>query len=255
MKSNDNTPTFPTQANPQQLYPKKLSRPVHPPQPLVEQSRHVKAFPPSHQHYDNAVSLLGQRPIETRPHPLQKQSTAQFPPPQPQHPSALQQNYVVAQAASAGLPRRLMQPHMQPSHAIQEPYHGGMPDLHSQGWLEEDDDDEEDMTIDEAHQDHQQPPSSFNAEKWTFQGQHHNVAGLPPAAFYPPQQYCDNYGDEIDLQPPPRGVPAPDGLMYVNNEATAAFRGGHTKDEMGFDDDGLDDGFYDDEEDDDHPPM
>lgn len=206
MKSNDNTPTFPAQANPQLLYPKKLQRPVHPPQPLMDHSRHPKAFPTSQQPYNSAIALLDSRPIETRPHQLQKQSTAQFPPPsQPHHRSTLQQNYLAAQSSAGGphpLTHQQQLPRTQHS-ALQQPYHGGMPDLQSQGWLDEDDEDDEDMdmTIEDLNnqRQHQQPPT-FNAEEWTFQcAQQNDSGGLGPGTFYQPQ-YFDNYGNEIDMQ-------------------------------------------------------
>lgn len=74
--------------------------------------------------------------------------------------------------------------------AIQDQYHGGIPDLQSQGWLEEDeDDDEEDMTIDEVTNiQRTQPPPTFNGEKWTFQGQPPQEMSLGPTAFYPQEQ-------------------------------------------------------------------
>jgi len=59
MKSNDNTPTFPAQGHPQQqLYPKKLSRPVHPPQPLMNHPHQAKAA--AHQQYNNTALMQSQ---------------------------------------------------------------------------------------------------------------------------------------------------------------------------------------------------
>lgn len=264
MKSNDNTPTFPVHANPQQLlYPKKLQRPVHPPQPLMDPAHNAKAFPLSQQPYNTAVALRDSRPIESRPHQLQKQSTAQFPAPgQPQHRSTLQHNYLAAQS-SAGLPPGLMhQQHLPHTHSAlqQQPYHGGMPDLQSQGWLEEDDDEDDedmDMTIEDGNnqQLREQQPPTFNAEEWTFQcAQQNDESGLAPSTFYHQhqqqhQQYYDNYGNELDVElPPGNGLPR-GGLMYMNAPPNDAFRIKNAQ--MGLDED-EDDAFYDDEDEDEH---
>lgn len=134
------------------------------------------------------------------------------------------------------MPRRIIH-QQQDVHHNQQLNHG-IPDLQSQGWLddEEEDDEEDDLTIDEVNQ-----QFYFNGQQ-TFQGQANNLGYGGINQYYEKMTGMDVGKMPMEMHQP--GMMGQGGFMYVNDGYH-----GHNKHGQELDDD--EDGGYDDEEDED----